>query len=79
MRKYSSVDDVKVALIKGGVFGFLIVVIACHQGLKASNGAVGVGRGTTNAMVFSSLAILVANFLLSMLMQIVFPIGFVQV
>jgi phospholipid/cholesterol/gamma-HCH transport system permease protein len=79
VRKYSSLDDIKVALIKGSVFGFLIVIIACHQGLKASNGAVGVGRGTTNAMVYSSLAILMANFLLSMLMQILFPIGFVNV
>ncbi len=78
VRRYSSLDDVKVAVIKGLVFGFLIVLIACHQGLKASNGAVGVGRGTTNAMVFSSLAILIANFLLSMLMQIFFPIGFVN-
>lgn len=78
VRKYSNLDDVYVALIKGSVFGFLIVTIACHQGLKASNGAVGVGRGTTNAMVFSSLAILIANFLLSMLMQIIFPLGFVS-
>ena len=79
VRKYSALDDVQVALIKGTVFGFLIVIIACHQGLKASNGAVGVGRGTTNAMVYSSLAILIANFLLSMLMQILFPLGFVNV
>lgn len=78
VRKYSNLDDVKVALIKGAVFGFLIVIIACHQGLKASNGAVGVGRGTTNAMVFSSLLILIANFLLSMLMQLIFPLGFVS-
>ena len=77
VRKYSSLEDVQVALIKGTVFGFLTVIIACHQGMKASNGAVGVGRGTTNAMVFSSLSILVANFLLSMLMQIIFPLGFV--
>ncbi|MGJ8725396.1 MAG: MlaE family ABC transporter permease [Roseibacillus sp.] len=79
VRKYSSLDDVKVALFKGLVFGLLIVVISCHQGLKASNGAVGVGRGTTNAMVFSSLAILIANFLLSMIMQLIFPLGIVSV
>ncbi len=79
VRKYSALDDVQVAIIKGTVFGFLIVIISCHQGLKASNGAVGVGRGTTNAMVYSSLAILMANFLLSMLMQIFFPLGFVNV
>ena len=79
VRRYSSTADIQVALIKGAVFGVLIVIIACHQGLKASNGAVGVGRGTTNAMVFSSLAILMANFLLSMLMQIIFPLGLANV
>lgn len=73
VQRYTGPDDVLISLIKGTVFGVLIVVISCHQGLKASNGAVGVGRGTTNAMVFSSLAIIVVNFLLSMLMQIIFP------
>ncbi|MBK1834508.1 ABC transporter permease [Roseibacillus ishigakijimensis] len=77
VRQYSSLADVSVALIKGGAFGLLIVIISCHQGLQASNGAVGVGKGTTRAMVYSSLAILVANFLLSMLMQLIFPLGIV--
>jgi phospholipid/cholesterol/gamma-HCH transport system permease protein len=77
VKKYAGLDDVLVSLIKGSVFGVLIVVISCHQGLRASNGAVGVGRGTTDAMVYSSLAILIVNFLLSMLMQIIFPTGFV--
>jgi len=43
--------------------------------LRARNGAVGVGRGTTDAMVFSSLAILIFNLLLTMLMQLIFPVG----
>lgn len=73
VQRYSGPDDVFISIIKGVVFGVLIVIISCHQGLKARNGAVGVGKGTTNAMVFSSLAIIVMNFLLSMLMQIIFP------
>jgi phospholipid/cholesterol/gamma-HCH transport system permease protein len=68
--------DIIIAMIKGTSFGMLIVLISCHQGLKASNGAVGVGRGTTNAMVFSSLAILIVNFFLTMLLNIFFPISF---
>jgi len=39
---------------------------------------VGVGRSTTDAMVFSSLAILVANFFLTLLMQIIFPASLFQ-
>jgi phospholipid/cholesterol/gamma-HCH transport system permease protein len=77
VERYTNLEDVTIAMTKGLVFGLLIVVISCHQGLKATNGAVGVGRGTTDAMVFSSLALLVCNFFLSLLMQMLFPAGFV--
>jgi len=70
---YVDLADVAIALIKGLSFGVLIVIISCDRGLKASNGAVGVGRGTTEAMVYSSLAILVVNFFLTLIMQIIFP------
>lgn len=73
MVKYADWGDLSIAIVKGLSFGILIVVISCHQGLKANNGAVGVGRGTTNAMVFSSLAILIVNFFLTLLMQYFFP------
>lgn len=75
MGRYTDLTDVAIALIKGGVFGLLIVAISCHQGLAARNGAVGVGRGTTRAMVYSALAILVFNFFLTLLMNLVFPAG----
>ncbi|MGJ8676029.1 MAG: MlaE family ABC transporter permease [Akkermansiaceae bacterium] len=71
----TDMSDIYISLIKGFAFGILIVLISCHQGLQASHGAVGVGRGTTKAMVFSSLAILVVNFFLTMLLNIFFPIG----
>lgn len=74
-RSHTELPDIYIALVKGLVFAMLIVVISCHQGLKASRGAVGVGLGTTRAMVFSSLAILITNFFLTMLMNIFFPIG----
>jgi phospholipid/cholesterol/gamma-HCH transport system permease protein len=75
MGHYTELPDIIISLSKGLVFGILIVTISCHQGLKADNGAVGVGRSTTRAMVFSSLAILIFNFFLSLLMNIIFPAG----
>ncbi len=77
VESFTSLDDIIVAMSKGLVFGVLIVLISCHQGLKASNGAVGVGRGTTKAMVYSSLAVLIVNFFLSLLMQKIFPAEFI--
>lgn len=72
---YVDYTDIIVALVKGFAFALLIVVISCHQGLNASNGAVGVGRGTTRAMVYSSLAILIVNLLLTLILNMIFPAG----
>ena len=75
MNLHTDGSDVVIAMVKGLVFGMLIVILSCHQGLKADQGAVGVGRGTTRAMVYSSLAILIVNFFLTMLLSLVFPAG----
>jgi len=75
VERFTDGTDITIAMIKGFFFGLLIVIISCHQGLRASNGAVGVGRGTTDAMVLSSLAILIFNLFLTMAMQIIFPVG----
>ncbi len=75
MNLHTDGSDIIIAMIKGLVFGMLIVVLSCHQGLKADQGAVGVGRGTTRAMVYSSLAILIVNFFLTMFLSLIFPAG----
>jgi phospholipid/cholesterol/gamma-HCH transport system permease protein len=72
---HTNLEDVSFGMIKGFCFGSLIVLISCHQGLLATNGAVGVGRSTTRAVVFSSLALLVANFFLTMMLNYFFPLG----
>ena len=57
--------DVLTGLLKAAVFGLIIAVIGCWQGLKAEGGAEGVGRATTRAVVISSIAILIVNFFMS--------------
>jgi phospholipid/cholesterol/gamma-HCH transport system permease protein len=72
---YVGARDLEMALSKGIVFAVLIVFIACHQGLTTKNGAVGVGRAPTEAVVMSSLAILIVNFFLTFALNIIFPAG----
>lgn len=72
---HTNLEDVSFGMTKGFVFGILIVLISCHQGMIASNGAVGVGLGTTRAVVNSSLALLVVNFFLTLLLTHFFPLG----
>ncbi len=75
MQKFTEGSDIMMALIKGFVFGGLIVFISCREGLNAKDGAVGVGRATTATVVTSSLAILIINFFLTMALNIIFPAG----
>ncbi len=74
MLHFTSWTDVVTGCVKGLVFGVLIVFVACKQGLDAKDGAVGVGRATTEAVVVSSLIILIANFFLTMGLNIIFPV-----
>ncbi|MBI3270978.1 MAG: ABC transporter permease [Planctomycetes bacterium] len=62
--------DLLTGLIKAGVFGGLIASVSCYLGLATSGGAEGVGRSTTAATVTSSIAILVSDFFLAVLLQV---------
>ncbi len=73
--KFIRPHDVGMGIFKGLVFGLLIVFVSCYEGLRARDGAVGVGRATTEAVVVGSLAILVSNFFLTMFLNIFFPGG----
>ena len=62
------VQDVWMGLIKPFVFGFVIVSIGCHVGLRAGGGTQGVGRATTQAVVAASVAVLTVDFFLTRLL-----------
>lgn len=53
--------DFWTGVAKGGVFGALIGIIACTNGLRVSGGAAGVGRATTYTVVECIVAIVVAD------------------
>ena len=55
------VKDIVTGLIKGGVFGFIIVIVSCYEGLSVTGGAGGVGRATTLSVVRSIFLIITAN------------------
>ena len=57
--------DLYSGLIKSAVFAYLIITIACHFGMTVKGGAEGVGRNTTFSVVYSLLAILISNALLT--------------
>ena len=73
--RYVGPRDIKMMLCKAFCFGVVIALVSCHQGLNAKDGAVGVGRAPTEAVVISSLVILIANFFLTFLLNMLFPYG----
>ena len=47
-------------------FGGIVAIIGCYKGMSCGEGAEGVGRATTEAVVYSSITILISNFFLTM-------------
>lgn len=60
MQEQLQYRDFYTGLIQAGVFGVLIGLIACYEGLKVTGGAEGVGRATTMTVVYSIVAIISA-------------------
>lgn len=70
--KYSDTADVISGLSKAFVFGGILSLVSCYKGLQCGEGAEGVGRATTEAVVVSSIAILISNFFLTLMLNRIF-------
>ena len=64
--------DVVHGLIKSAFFGYFIAIISCWVGMNARGGAESVGKSTTNTVVYISVSILVADFLLTRFLMAVY-------
>lgn len=62
-------SDIIGGLLKATVFGFVLALISCHFGFITRGGAEGVGRSTTRSVVFSFVGILIADFILTRLLE----------
>lgn len=62
-------DDILNGLIKSVVFGFVVTWIAVFQGYDTVPTAEGIGRSTTRTVVYSSLAVLGLDFVLTAVMM----------
>ena len=66
MIKYCTNEDVVMGLIKAFIYGGIVAIIGCYKGMSCGEGAEGVGHATTEAVVYSSIAILITNFFLTL-------------
>lgn len=58
---------------KTAVFGLIVGLIACFQGMRTTGGAEGVGRAATNSVVLSSLFVILADVVLVKFILVFFP------
>ena len=68
MLAHTDLHDLYTGLVKSAVFGLLIALICCYKGMSTRGGAEGVGRSTTQAVVVSSVVVLVADYFLTAFM-----------
>ncbi|MDR6292802.1 MULTISPECIES: MlaE family ABC transporter permease [Inquilinus] len=59
------VEDVVLSLVKAAVFGFVVALMGSYHGYNSRGGAQGVGAATTNAVVSSSILILLFDFMIT--------------
>jgi phospholipid/cholesterol/gamma-HCH transport system permease protein len=72
-----SSSDIIGGIIKPVFFGLVIGSVACHKGLSTTGGTVGVGRSVTNAVVISSIWVIIFDFFLSKVIQTIFGIEYI--
>ena len=66
MLKYTQPQHILMGIIKAVVFAAVLSLISCYKGMHCREGAEGVGRATTEAVVYSSITILISNFFLTL-------------
>lgn len=70
-----TVADVVSGMAKTPFFGAIIALVGCHFGMTTTGGTAGVGNSTTRTVVVISIAILIADFLLTKVAIILWPSG----
>jgi phospholipid/cholesterol/gamma-HCH transport system permease protein len=65
VKRFFDVMDLFGGLLKAGIFGGIISVVGCYHGFRTTGGAEGVGLSTTRAVVYSSVLILIADYVVA--------------
>jgi phospholipid/cholesterol/gamma-HCH transport system permease protein len=65
--------DFLLPTFKTAVYGLIIGIVSCFQGMRTQGGTEGVGRSSTSAVVLSSLFLILADVVLVRVIQVFFP------
>ena len=68
VRAFFEPFNVVMMFVKALVFAFLLTTISCYQGYYVRGGSIELGQASTNAVVFSDIMILLADYLIAVLL-----------
>jgi len=60
------------SILKSVVFSIIITIIACMRGFQAEENSLGVGRATTSSVVSSIITIILADFMMAKMFNVIF-------
>lgn len=60
--------NVFMMMVKALVFSFILTSVACYQGFFVTGGSIELGRASTNAVVYSNILILLADYVIALLL-----------
>lgn len=67
MQHFVDMEDIRIGIYKSFTFGILVLWVCCYKGFYTGYGAEGVSRATTEAVVMSSILILISDYFLGSL------------
>lgn len=62
---YCVPSDLYIGVFKSVIFGMIVALVGCDRGMTCTAGAEGVGKATTQSIVYSIIMLFAANYLLS--------------
>lgn len=60
--------DVFIMMVKSVLFGFILSSVSCYKGFTVHGGAVEIGKSSTQAVVYSSIFMIIVNFFVAFLL-----------
>ena len=69
-QKGFNINNLWVGMVHGAVYGMLIAITGCYQGLRCGRNAEAVGKATTSAVVYSIVGIVLSTAVLTILCNI---------
>nr|HPH20844.1 ABC transporter permease [Haliscomenobacter sp.] len=65
VRSFFQEYNVFMMFVKAVVFAFILTSVSCYQGYYVKGGSIELGKASTNAVVFSDILILLADYLIA--------------